>query len=72
VVKRPWASYSPTDHAVWGQCSGARQILQGALALNFDAMTVLGMMTRRSQVRRTNEHLRATGWTPIGVGLLPS
>ncbi len=76
VVKQPWASYSPTDHAVWGQLfRRQREILQGRACPEFlDAMTALGMSDAQiPKFDELNEHLmRATGWTLIGVeGLLP-
>ena len=76
VVEQPWASYTPTDHAVWGQLfRRQREILKDRACPEFlQAMDAMGM--GEAQIPKFDElnvHLRkATGWKLIGVeGLLP-
>ena len=76
VIEQPWADYTATDHAVWGQLfRRQREILQGRACPEFlDAMDALGM--HDAQIPKfddINEYLmKATGWRLIGVeGLLP-
>ena len=76
VIEQPWAGYTATDHAVWGQLfRRQREILQGRACPEFlDAMDALGM--HDAQIPKfddINEYLmKATGWRLIGVeGLLP-
>ena len=76
VVDQPWARYSPTDHAVWGQLfRRQREILKDRACPEFlQAMDAMGMGEAQiPKFEELNLHLRkATGWTLIGVeGLLP-
>jgi phenylalanine-4-hydroxylase len=76
VVEQPWASYSPTDHAVWGQLfRRQREILKGRACDEFlTAMDAMGMNdVQIPKFEDLNQHLqRATGWKLVGVeGLLP-
>ena len=76
VVEQPWASYSPTDHAVWGQLfRRQREILQGRACPEFlTAMDAMGMSDAQiPKFEELNVHLQqATGWKLIAVeGLLP-
>jgi phenylalanine-4-hydroxylase len=76
VVEQPWARYTATDHAVWGQLfRRQRQILQGRACREFlqgmDAMGISGAQIPKFDA--LNVHLqKATGWTLIASkGLLP-
>lgn len=76
VIEQPFARYTETDHAVWGQLfRRQRDVLQGRACPEFlQAIDALGIddreIPRFEVLNRTLQ--QATGWRLIGVeGLLP-
>lgn len=76
VVDQPWASYTDTDHQVWGQLfERQREVLHARACQEFlDSQNVLQMSADAiPKFTDLNPILReATGWELVGVeGLLP-
>ncbi|HEX7339156.1 MAG TPA: phenylalanine 4-monooxygenase [Rhodanobacteraceae bacterium] len=76
VVEQPWASYTPTDHAVWSQLfARQRDVLKGRACDEFIAAQEALEMSADAipKFDELNAILAdATGWQLIGVeGLLP-
>lgn len=76
VIEQPWASYTPTDHAVWAQLfERQQQLLVGRASEAFLVAQREMHMTpdRIPKFDDLNRALRAaTGWELVGVeGLLP-